>query len=32
MDLITGLFLYIGSIIIVLIVAMIITLKLFLDS
>lgn len=32
MDLITGLFLYIGSIIIILIIAMIIAMKLFLDS
>lgn len=32
MDLITGLFLYIGSIIIVLIIAMVIVMKLFLDS
>ena len=32
MDLITGLFWYIGSIIILLIIAMIIALKLFLDS
>lgn len=32
MDLITGLFLYVGSIIIVFVIAMVIVMKLFLDS